>query len=83
MVSPPNPSLIAKSGRKMAEVIAEICAITPGPVSCRGHRHRVRRACWPKAGILPRIAPNVALKVPLTEAGLLHLPGPHRLRAPW
>ncbi len=28
-----NPSLIAKSGRKMAEVIAEICAITPGPVS--------------------------------------------------
>jgi len=24
-----NPSLIAKSGRKMAEVIAEICAITP------------------------------------------------------
>ena len=28
-----NPSLIAKSGRQMAEVIAEICAITPGPVS--------------------------------------------------
>ena len=28
-----NPSLIAKSGRKMAEVIAEICALTNGPVS--------------------------------------------------
>ena len=28
-----NPSLIAKSGRQMAEVIAEICALTPGPVS--------------------------------------------------
>ncbi|MBC7134978.1 MAG: fructose-6-phosphate aldolase, partial [Oceanibaculum nanhaiense] len=28
-----NPSLIAKSGRKMADVIAEICAIVPGPVS--------------------------------------------------
>ena len=28
-----NPSLIAKSGRKMAEVIAEICALTDGPVS--------------------------------------------------
>ena len=28
-----NPSLIAKSGRPFAEVIAEICALTPGPVS--------------------------------------------------
>jgi hypothetical protein len=28
-----NPSLIAKSGRDMKQVIAEICAITPGPVS--------------------------------------------------
>ncbi len=28
-----NPSLIAKSGRKHHEVIAEICAVTPGPVS--------------------------------------------------
>ena len=28
-----NPSLIAKSGRKMSEVIAEICQIVSGPVS--------------------------------------------------
>jgi transaldolase len=28
-----NPSLIAKSGRNMAEVIAEICAVVEGPVS--------------------------------------------------
>ena len=28
-----NPSLVAKSGRRMADVIAEICSITPGPVS--------------------------------------------------
>ena len=28
-----NPSLIAKSGRPMAEVIAEICAVVEGPVS--------------------------------------------------
>ena len=28
-----NPSLIAKSGRKFLDVIAEICALVPGPVS--------------------------------------------------
>ncbi|MGE0653467.1 MAG: transaldolase family protein, partial [Alphaproteobacteria bacterium] len=28
-----NPSLVAKSGRKFEDVIAEICAIIPGPVS--------------------------------------------------
>ena len=28
-----NPSLIAKSGRDFKEVIAEICALVPGPVS--------------------------------------------------
>ena len=28
-----NPSLIAKSGRKILDVIAEICGIVEGPVS--------------------------------------------------
>ena len=28
-----NPSLIAKSGRKIVDVIAEICGIVEGPVS--------------------------------------------------
>ncbi|HEX8373548.1 MAG TPA: transaldolase family protein, partial [Geminicoccaceae bacterium] len=28
-----NPSLIAKSGRNFLEVVREICAIVPGPVS--------------------------------------------------
>ena len=28
-----NPSLIAKSGRKILDVIAEICDIVPGPIS--------------------------------------------------
>jgi len=64
-----NPSLIAKSGRKMAEVIADICAITPGPVSAEV-------TATDFAGMLAEgrylrgIAPNVAVKVPLTEAGL-------------
>jgi transaldolase len=64
-----NPSLIAKSGRKMAEVIAEICAITPGPVSAE-----VTATDYPtmlaEGRYLREIAANVCVKIPLTEAGL-------------
>lgn len=64
-----NPSLIAKSGRKMAEVIAEICAITPGPVSAEVTATDFN-GMLAEGRYLRGIAPNVAVKVPLTEAGL-------------
>jgi transaldolase len=64
-----NPSLIAKSGRPMAEVIKEICDITPGPVSAEvtatDYDGMMR-----EGEFLGRIAPNVVIKLPLTEAGL-------------
>jgi transaldolase len=64
-----NPSLIAKSGRRMSEVIAEICEITPGPVSAEvtAEDHETMLA---EGRFLRGIANNVAVKVPLTEAGL-------------
>jgi transaldolase len=64
-----NPSLVAKSGRRMAEVIADICAMTPGPVSAEvtGTDHETMLA---EGRYLRGIAANVAVKVPLTEAGL-------------
>jgi transaldolase len=64
-----NPSLIAKSGRRMAEVIAEICAITPGPVSAEVTATEFE-PMLAEGRYLRGIAPNVAVKVPLTEAGL-------------
>ena len=64
-----NPSLIAKSGRPIAAVIEEICAIVAGPVSAE-----VTATDLPgmleEGRFLRGIAPNVAVKVPLTEAGL-------------
>jgi transaldolase len=64
-----NPSLIAKSGRKMSEVIAEICALVDGPVSAEvtatDHETMLQEGRYLRA-----IAANVAVKVPLTEAGL-------------
>ena len=64
-----NPSLIAKSGRKMAEVIAEICALTPGPVSAEVTATEYEDMLA-EGRYLREIAPNVCVKVPLTEAGL-------------
>lgn len=64
-----NPSIIAKSGRKMAEVIAEICAITPGPVSAEVTATDFD-GMLAEGKFLRDIAKNVCIKVPLTEAGL-------------
>ncbi|MFZ6763477.1 fructose-6-phosphate aldolase [Pseudoroseomonas sp. WGS1072] len=64
-----NPSLIAKSGRRMAEVIAEICDITPGPVSAEVTATDYE-GMLAEGRYLRDIARNVAVKVPLTEAGL-------------
>ncbi len=64
-----NPTLIAKAGRPMAEVIAEICGLVHGPVSAEV-------AATDAAGMiregekLAKIATNVCVKVPLTWDGL-------------
>lgn len=64
-----NPSLIAKSGRKFLDVIAEICAVVPGPVSAEVTAMDVE-TMLKEAAVLRRIAPNVAIKLPLTWDGL-------------
>ena len=64
-----NPSLIAKSGRKILDVIAEICDVVPGPVSAEvaGTEYdQIMR----EAKVLRAIASNVTVKVPLTPDGL-------------
>lgn len=64
-----NPSLIVKSGRKMHEVIEEICAVTPGPVSAEVVATEVE-GMIAEGKLLATIAPNVVVKVPMTEDGL-------------
>jgi transaldolase len=64
-----NPSLVAKSRRRLADVIAEICSITPGPVSAEVTATD-QEGMLAEGRHLREIAPNVAVKVPLTEAGL-------------
>jgi transaldolase len=64
-----NPSLVAKTGKKFADIIREICAIVPGPVSAEvaatDYDGMMR-----EASVLREIAKNVTIKVPLTPDGL-------------
>ncbi len=64
-----NPSLIAKSGRPIKEVIAEICAIVEGPVSAEVAATDFD-GMMNEGTKLAAIAKNVAVKVPLTWDGL-------------
>jgi transaldolase len=65
-----NPTLIARSGRPMAEAIAEICDVVPGPVSAEAVAVDVP-GMLAEGRKLAAIAPNVVVKLPLTQAGLL------------
>jgi transaldolase len=64
-----NPSLIHKAGRNFLEVVAEIAGVVGGPVSAEvvalDYEGMMR-----EAEVLRKIASNIAVKVPLTPAGL-------------
>jgi transaldolase len=64
-----NPSLILKSGRDIIEVTREICAIVPGPVSAEVVALKADEMIA-EGRRLAGIAPNIAVKVPLTWDGL-------------
>ena len=64
-----NPSLIAKSGKDMAETIKTICSIVSGPVSAEVTATEFNKMLE-EGEYLASLAKNVAVKVPLTPAGL-------------
>ena len=64
-----NPSLIAKSGRNILETIAQICNMVEGPVSAEVAATDFE-TMLKEGKKLAALAPNVTVKVPLTEAGL-------------
>src|SRR5512144_2078307 len=64
-----NPSLVHKAGRDFLEVVKEIAGVVSGPVSAEvvalDYEGMMR-----EAEVLRKIAKNIAVKVPLTPAGL-------------
>jgi transaldolase len=64
-----NPSLILKAGRDIIEVTKEICDMVSGPVSAEVVATEAK-AMIAEGMKLAKIAPNIAIKVPLTWDGL-------------
>ncbi len=65
-----NPSLVRKAGRPFREVIAEICALVPGPVSAEVVALDADGMI--REGVsLAEIAANVVIKLPMTWDGLI------------
>ena len=64
-----NPSHIAKAGTNFLQLVKEICEIVPGPVSAEVTAEN-KDEMLRQGRILADIAPNVVVKVPLTQEGL-------------
>lgn len=72
-----NPSLIAKEGRNLADVIHEIASIVDGPISAEVNAEDAD-GMVAEALKLAAIHENVVIKIPITEEGLK---ATHRLSA--
>ncbi len=68
-----NPSHIAKTGRFYQEVVKEICAITPGPVSVEAVGDSAAELI-DSARQMNELAKNVVVKIPMTIEGLKAVP---------
>jgi transaldolase len=64
-----NPSLVAKTGRNFFEVLQEICAVVPGPVSAEVAATDFD-TMLAEGRRLADLAENIVIKVPLTPDGL-------------
>ena len=64
-----NPSLVHKSGRQFLDVVREIAGVVEGPVSAEVVALDFD-GMMREAEVLRKIADNIAIKVPLTPAGL-------------
>ena len=64
-----NPTLFSKVGGSYDEVLKEICAITPGPVSAEVVAEDVDNMLV-QGRRFAKLAKNIVVKVPMSEAGL-------------
>jgi transaldolase len=64
-----NPSLIAKEGRDLKEVINEICSIVDGPISAEVMSLKSKEM-YKEGKELAAINKNIVIKIPMCEEGL-------------
>ena len=68
-----NPTHIAKTGRKFQDVVKEICGIVSGPVSVEAMADTTE-GLVNEAQKAAQLAPNIAIKIPMTVEGLKAVP---------
>ena len=68
-----NPTHIAKTGRKFQDVVKEICGIVSGPVSVEAMADTAE-GLVNEAQKAAQLAPNIAIKIPMTVEGLKAVP---------
>lgn len=64
-----NPSLIAKEGRDLVEVIREIVELIPGPISAEVQEGTAEQMVE-EAFNYARLHPNIVIKLPMTLEGI-------------
>jgi transaldolase len=64
-----NPSLFARVGGSYDDILAQICEITPGPVSAEVVADEVE-GMLREGRHFATLAPNIVVKVPMSEPGL-------------
>ncbi|NKF06651.1 fructose-6-phosphate aldolase [Clostridium gasigenes] len=64
-----NPSLIAREGRDLSEVINEICSIVDGPISAEVMSLNGQEM-YEEGKKLAKIHKNIVVKIPMCEEGL-------------
>lgn len=65
-----NPTLIAKTGRKMNDVILEICREVKGPISAEVISLQADKI-YEEGMTLAKLHDNVVVKIPMCEEGLI------------
>jgi transaldolase len=64
-----NPTKILETGKPFTNVLEEICSVVSGPVSAEGVAEQAEDIVAEALKVTP-IAPNIAIKVPMTAEGL-------------
>ena len=64
-----NPSLIAKEGRKLTDVIKEITALIDGPISAEVQEGKAE-AMIKEAQVYAKMHKNIVIKLPMTIEGI-------------
>jgi len=64
-----NPSLVAKTGRSLSEVIPEICALIDGPISVEAISTDAE-GMIKEARELAQVHENIVVKIPMTVEGI-------------